>query len=401
MQTDWHRYNLEQPVAALVDKGVVKISRSPAGILIAPGHHVGEMRVSGAVLRVAPKFPALLRAMENLATRARVRITRHFDPLSVFELGDQSDPAGMFVRALAECVGEGVPWTYGVREEVTSFPRGKLDCSATAIKLASRGIFHKVVVRVPVRQQSLDFVRLVRTAHRCLSVSAGARPDWLSDAETLLAAFDWADQFHSLEQAVLVAEELLGRGEFSQVAQQLVARCLALLRRELSVGGQIQLIPGGEAKFQDLEDLWEKCVLRLVECTPQILAGGKAEFHGLSGQLLTLFDDGGPQLDPDIVVSLQSKVLSIVDAKYKRRDSEASATSTDLYQMSAYVRRTSARVGILVHFSDESSGARYVGTTEEGAAILSVALSPKCILLDGEGALGNLLVAHKVLDRLQ
>lgn len=156
----------------------------------------------------------------------------------------------------------------------------------------------------------------------------------------------------------------------------------------------MEAVPNGVARFRDLEELWERCVLAFVAGAPEVFSGGVPVLHGLRGRGLRLLADGGPELDPDVVVAEQNtnQILGILDAKYKSRD-DAAASAGDLYQLVAYVRRTGASFGMLVQFSEEGDAGRYVGTTPEGAAVLSVSLSPRRVQAEGERALAGALHA--------
>jgi 5-methylcytosine-specific restriction endonuclease McrBC regulatory subunit McrC len=259
---------------------------------------------------------------------------------------DEQDPAGAFARALVDCLHAGVTWFYRTHTGPTSFPRGRLQFSETVRLMASRGIRHRVITTIPVRAQQTDLVRVVRAASACVAEIPSATPKIKAEVEALLVALDPAVPFQSIADAISTAE-LVRASMFADghlAAMHLTDCSIALLRRQYEVGGRMQPIAGGFAHFKNLEELWERCVLRLIECCPIIQRQAAVGFHGLSGSGLRLFDDGGPELDPDIATFQSGSVAAIVDAKYKRIDAEAPAAASDLYQLTAYVRRTAAAI---------------------------------------------------------
>ena len=390
----WRAASLEEPMRVLAGRGVVRLTRTVAGVLVTPGHYVGEMILPLARVRVQPKSPGLLDAMERLALRARAKAAWHFQAESRLVVGDDQDPAGGFLRALVGCVGEGIPWRYDVRTAATSFPRGRIQFGKTVRQLASRGVRHRVVASMPIRRQEGDFVRVVRTAIGCLPGTPGASRKLLAEVDLLAETLDRTSPFPSLELALEEARTVLDSVDpiASPAASELARRSVEIIAREYATAGSVEHVPGGVTRFQDLEDLWERCTHHLVGRWLETSgAPGSAELHGLRGLGIRLFEDGGPELDPDIVVRDGQQIASVFDAKYKALDWRESGSAADLYQLTAYVRRLSAKAGALVHFAYEREQAVHVGTTPEGALVIAVSLSPELLLSEGENALARLL----------
>jgi hypothetical protein len=186
-------------------------------------------------------------------------------------------------------------------------------------------------------------------------------------------------------------------------ALELTTRSVELISQEYAGTGIVEHVPGGIARFQDLEDLWELCTHHLVESwlrrsgTP-----GAAALHALRASGIRLFEDGGPELDPDIVVKDGQRITAVFDAKYKALDWGSSGSAADLYQITAYVRRLSARAGILVYFAYEREQAMLVGTTSKGAQVACASISPELLLAEGGNALVRLFNdSPSVGERLQ
>lgn len=398
--SEWLDRNLELPLRTLAIAGVVKLTRTSAGVMVTPSNHVGEMRVPGARLTVEAKSPELLSAMELVVTLPRARAAKHFDPKWLADRGSDSDPAGAFVRALLGAITDGLPWSYGAVTESTSFPRGRLNAGETIRQLLSRGVRHRVVVTKPVRLQEARLVRVVRAAHACLASSAGCTPALLAEVETLLAAFDVNITNGTTAEGLAEAVALLMTPppNYGNSTIELIRRCHDLLSQDHLLGYQVIPIPNGIARFRNLEELWERCVERLADdlatgSTPDL----DTRLHALRSSPPRLFIDGGPTLDPDIVVFCGETITGIFDAKYKPLESGNEADAGDVYQITAYVRRTASRIGMLVHFADAGAGATRIGATPEGADVVIATITSDILRLQGEHALTHVLGLHPAL----
>lgn len=396
LSADWTAYDLELPMRSLAEKSVIKLVRTPTGVLLFPERFVGEMRIMGATLVIEPKSPTLLSAMQALALRATSKQARHFDP-KIIPSTDQKSPAAAFVLSLVRALEIGIPWVYWTISKATSYPRGKIDFVKSIAHFGARGIRHRVIVAVHERIQEGELVRLVRTAYGCLQSAPDASTKLLGDAGILIAAFDPASPFDDLHQAATIARSLLARKPaFAKEIQQLIVCCLDLIEQQYAMAGAMQAVPGGVARFQNLERLWELCILRLVECCPLLSADTDVLDHGLSKSEVRLFPDGGPTIDPDIVLKSNGNVSAVIDAKYKMLAADDSSAS-DLYQLAGYVGSASARLGVLVAFTEDEEDAVLVGTTEDGVPIISASVSPLLLFSEGEHALAKLFIRSDTL----
>lgn len=392
---EWVALQLETPMRHLASKGVVRLTRTKVGVLVTPGNYVGEMRTQGAILVIKPKSSELLRAMDSIAIKSKSVEAKNYERDFGSADGGDVDPPGEFLRALLACVKEGIPWSYYTKTDATSFPRGRIEFGRTIRDVASRGIRHRVIATSPVRIQKVQFVRVVRAAADCLLETDGTASQVLANINSLLVTLDSVEPFADLNQAIAAAEALVTHIDqgFGHAASQLAVLSWKLLKREYESSGNVWPLPGSIARFRSLENLWERCVLRLVELCPSIVKDSEASFHGLSGSGQRLFTDGGPELDPDIVVQGAVGIQAVIDAKYKRLEEDRSVAASDLYQLACYVRSTSARLGLLVHFAEENAHLSSVGTTQEGVPVLSASISPHLLLTSGEHALERLFQA--------
>ena len=125
---------------------------------------------------------------------------------------------------------------------------------------------------------------------------------------------------------------------------------------------------------------------------------GEPILHGLRSSGISLFEDGGPRIDPDIIVQNAASITAVFDAKYKSLDPGSSGTAADLYQLTSYVRRLSAKLGALVYFSDGPATVSVSGTTPEGAPILVISISADLLLSEETNALTRLLSHSPTLN---
>lgn len=390
----WRSHSLDQPMKALASKNVIRIARSNAGFVVTPGNYVGELVLPSARVRIEPKSPSVLAAMDKLALLAKERHLQHLRSDDDADGSKKGDPASEFRDALVDCVYEGIPWQYAKATEPTSFPRGRIEFGRTVRQLATKGIRHRVIVTRPVHRQHEQFVRVVQSVISVLPNIAGATSKTLREVHTLSQAFDTAEPFGSSDEAIEAAYVLLQSFsvEPSRSAARLIDCCIRILEREHLFAGWVAHVPNGIARFRNIEELWERCVQVLVDVWLRDLGvRADAHLHGLRGREVRLFDDGGPVLDPDVVIEATGTIIAAVDAKYKLLNLMSSGASTDLYQLTCYVRSLSASLGILVHLAERDEYAKVVGTTSEGSPIVIVTISDKLLLQERAGALSSLL----------
>jgi hypothetical protein len=385
----WQTLGLEAALQALDQRGIVRLQRSSAGVLITPANFVGELRLPRAVIRISPKSPKTLAAMEALALKGREKRIRNRQSRQDHSGEAETNPAAAFVAALNGCIHDGIPWRYARQHCLTSFPRGTLDVSATIRLASARGITHKVAVSKPVQVHRSDVQAVVQAASACLPLAPGATPRLLAEAETLMSAFGPSASVPAIKEAIRIAQHLLmNPADLRQSVCDLLEASLDLLLEEFEKAADVWEEQGAVARFRNLEELWERVVAVLVEHAPVLSKGCPVVLHGLAASGVTLFENGGPALDPDVTVGSE-RVIAIIDAKYKR--SEGAAAAADLYQLYAYVRRTKARLGLLVHYAEDLDAFALVGTTDEGVPVLSAAVSAGTLLRDGQLALRVIL----------
>ena len=388
LATDWHALRLEETVGELARAGIIKIERTRAAILLFPLQFVGEMRSDNVYFRIKPKNDALYNAIISLAIQYR---GRNSPESRRSDHGDNFQKlAENFVRALNGCVNEGVPWSYERIEERTSRPRGKPVFSKTIEQFVARGVTHRIVAERQERRQLHDVINVVWTAYLCLPNVPGVTAPTLAQAARLIEVLD-SPAVLDAREAIEAGTRLIDAGLLSSSASELIATAVALLKNEDRSGMSSILIPSANARFINMERVWETAVACLIESS-SIFKGGQVELHGLADGNLRLFSNGGPKLDPDVIVAGSSgRIIVVADAKYKIIDgSEVSAIASDAYQITCYAERIGVDFGILIYLGARD-GVSLLGESKSGARIFVVRISAERLCADGRQSLTNLL----------
>lgn len=388
----WRALRLEETVGTLARHGIIRLERTDAAILLFPAHYIGEMRAANVRLTVRPKDRDFYEAVLRLSLAFDAKRATHFENEVDKEAGDNL--ALRFIRALSTSLEEGVPWQYEQDVEATSHPRGKLHFGRTVSKFLSRGLVHKIFAERYERRQDQSFVGVVRTAYRCLPNTPGAEPSLLQRAAILIEAMD-APSGLSVRSAIDAAKIILTeRGHFSDKALDLVRASLSLLEQSENSGHALLAIPSGFASFVNLEQTWERVVARLLELA-DLPIGSNASLHALADKQIRLFTSGGPVINPDVVVfDGVGEIKIVADAKYKVLSRvEHSGQASDVYQLTCYVDRTRARVGMLVYVGDTDSISE-LGETPQGGRIFAVRISPERLISHGDQALKEIVSSH-------
>lgn len=386
---DWLRLQMEHSIGALHRRGILRVERTTAAIMLFPSTFVGELRAPGLTLTIRAKDELFYKAMLGLAENFDARTAQHHEARSNTAVGD--DLASPYVRALSACVEEGLPWQYERQVEATSRPRGKPQFTQTISSFLSRGVFHKIVAAHHDRQQLHSFASVVWAAYRCLPNAPGLTNGLAQRAARLVEAID-NDRELDVAEALWIGAELLEEETISNAGRRLLTASLLLLDRTERSGTSLISIPAGKAQFVNLERIWERAVASLLRTW--VSDNENVALHGLSADNIHLFGERGPVIDPDVVVFDKGRSATIVaDAKYKiLAPTEARGLSTDIYQLTCYIERIRPPVGVLVYVGTTDSVTQ-LGLTVSGLRVLVVRVSPGRLLSDGDQALSHLLNA--------
>jgi hypothetical protein len=372
----WRHLKMEDIVAPLSRHGILRVERTTAAILLFPSHFVGELRAPGLRLTIQAKDQPFFEAVLKLAVESSERKTHHQELKT--SAGEGEDLATPYVRALENCVDEGLPWQYMHSAEATSRPKGRPNFAKTISEFVSRGIQHRIVA-----------------AYLCLPEVYGATQALISRAAILIDALEVYQELSipaALEGgAALLAEEHL----LSKSARALLDASMRVLEGVGRVGTALMTVPSGVARFVNVERVWEQAVAGLVRTA---FPDSSVALHGLASAGFRLFGHRGPTIDPDVVgFSEDGSISLIADAKYKvLGENDLQGISTDVYQLTCYVERTQATIGVLIYVGT-SDGVVELGRTQMGCRILVVRISASRLISDRQEALSILLGATPVV----
>jgi hypothetical protein len=138
-------------------------------------------------------------------------------------------------------------------------------------------------------------------------------------------------------------------------------------------------------RFYDVDLLWEYAVAGLLRPQAEVL-GLNVIVHPWRGTKTTLFESGGPDLDPDIFVSDVSRPVLVADAKNKI---VTRPLANDVYQLVCYARRAGATRAALAYLTDGESWTESMG--DDGLAITAIGVSTEHLEVEAI-ALGEHLV---------
>lgn len=134
----------------------------------------------------------------------------------------------------------------------------------------------------------------------------------------------------------------------------------------------------GFGYFLDLSEVWEGYLYKLMSKNLQ----GFRVVNGNFASKNYLFNDNKRELRPDFFIYKDSKLVAVLDAKYKDYSSlgktscDAGAISReDLYQMSAYMYRFNAPLGIFLSPNTDDVAMEQIAGKDSNMAILGINLS--------------------------
>jgi len=366
---DWLSAECELDAKKLVKYGVLKITTSGDHILVEPKTLVGTYFSSKLIVEVKPKIEYISGALLTMLGQWRKYVPSRPEDKDGTSKQDVS-AWRTFEILLTNFRREGLPWIYTSVIHDTSAPRGRILFQDTVTKLHSRGIAHRVISKTQVREYVADIAPSLSTVCRKLERIEPSTKELSRRVRTLINSIGEDDKILSEVEA---SERLSALLNFES---RPALKEIAFFGSEL-LGGKdeyrvSETIGSGVAEFVDMEKLWEHAVQMLIEMKLQS-SHISVIMHPLRGSTTRLFDDGGPKLDPDIIVQEKKKILAIIDAKYS---SASSPSANDVYQMTCYCARLEAKVGLIAYVSNSDiSRISKIGTLENGMPIFACYLS--------------------------
>ncbi|MFL9895632.1 5-methylcytosine restriction system specificity protein McrC [Paraburkholderia sp. RL17-381-BIF-C] len=366
---DWMSAGCADDATALARLGVLKVTRSDAYVLLEPKTLVGVFDSPRLLLEVLPKAPVLSAGLLQRLNHWRKSIDVD-DPSKVGVFSDSVSLWKSFELLLTNLHSEGLPWSYARKTDISSAPRGRVLFRETLTRLAARGINHQLVANIQVRDHFNCFAPALDTVRRRLVLLENAPPEVRSRVVrliSLIADISVPVSEDEARSAFKMMAELEGRPSLDA----LLRFCLQILDGDRYYRHS-QRVGSGIAEFVDLEKLWENAIqMLLMQHSGSV--DDRVLLHPLRRAAITLFEDGGPEIDPDIVSYRGSFQHAIVDAKYSIATSPSAA---DVYQMTAYLSRLKCQVGLLAYVAQRSETEMHlVGTLGDGRKLFACYLT--------------------------
>ena len=360
-EEEWSSLEQDEGWTTFSDLKIVGVQASGAYRLLIPRQFVGTFRAQSWAISVDARHPAFFRELCAFVSRWPSKAVRARDKVRDASTTTPLSAEDAFLPACETAVQSGLPFLYSKHLVTTAHPRGRIHFRYTIRQLQSHGVRHKVVCEQTVRREDARLVRVIGTTKSVLrdrflhGSPQRARLDLLDDIVETKAL--------RLDEAVGVADELETEYSDWPEIRSLMSICRSVLSGDNEVWDVQQELVFGECRFCNMDRLWEVGVLRALE-QPADARGLRAESHPYRRAGVFLFEDGGPEIDPDVVVFDKSRPVAVIDAKYSVA---GQPSADDVYQIACYSSRLGSKLAVLVYLA-EPGGAWFtnVGTTAEG-----------------------------------
>jgi len=204
--------------------------------------------------------------------------------------------------------------------------------------------------------------------------------------------FEGGGEVLDVTQAIAVTEVLAAQYADRAELGRLLAVVSIILQDEHVVWDEELAISGGVARFCNMDRLWEKAVWTAFTQATSRDPDFRAELHPLSNMRVTLFENGGPEIDPDAILYYKGQPKLVVDAKYTMA---TQPSADDIYQILCYSRRVGATRGILLYLTKGEPWSHSVGSGGDGYEVLAAGVPTQ------SPAAGLVTVIAWVLGQLQ
>ena len=343
-ESDW-----ADALSVLDAQKVINVHAKTDYVLIYPNQYVGTARCGGRRLRIAAKYPELL---AELRRNFRLQRTVHlvgYNPAG--ESRETRDDVVRFLMAAANVIDKGIPFDYQKRRYEGASLSGALNISETIRKYASRGMHHRAVTDKSVKTADASTLNVVWRVAELLDDERALAPEEAARLDVLLTAIGHNTQELSRAEALAQAEALFSRFEDRAEMRELAIACVNLLAPSQSQADVEAVTDSVSYVFTDVDALWERAVHQALQ-TVVARYGWHARLHPLRGVTSRLFDDGGPDIDPDVLVyDGSAKVVMVVDAK---DFAQTAAEPSGVYQVVAYTRSLMSGDGVLIYLSSKA-----------------------------------------------
>lgn len=309
----------------------------------------------GSTLRILPKIGNVnFFRLLFLAEGNQKELNREYQEFVAYSLTEEASIEQIAARQLLQTISEILRRSPMVARRSaivsSSFSRGKLLPVATALKMAQKNSFPVV---------SSTKIRSVNTPeNRILTEACRRAYSMISSVDQVIHKTThsrWLDRFprsNAIEVDLEKIERKFAKNGYGG-PRGYYQKALMLARIVLGTHGfsnsadQSHVL--GDAILINTADIFEKYLRRIIQYTHE--ANGYIVTKGDVGSE-SLYTDGSFSLEPDILIEKNGKVVLVADAKYK------SPTGPDHYQMYVYLKRYSAKCGVLICPNFDSSEVR-------------------------------------------
>jgi hypothetical protein len=371
-QARWALADLEPLTRELTRHGILSHATAEGVHVLYSTRFVGSVTTERCRLEVTPKYPFAFKQM-----RMHLRNTRHRENLPSTTVGGamrgSDDIPAHFVRLLAVCVDSGLPVGYTRRTIRTTHPRGRLKIHAS-IREWTKGAPYRVVCEQPHLDVDADFRTLVTTVAALVQNNEELATADLSLLDTCIQCV--GDQRPvDAKTALSAGRAFLTKNSASPESYRTVEVGMSLLDETLPTPTVDVSVQAGVARFLRTDRLWEQTV---VSCLRDFYAHSQVRFHPLSGAGITLLSEGGPEIDPDVIIYQDNAPLAVCDAKWK---GVTSSEAPDVYQVMAYAEKVQAPHAVLVYIDDSDRGwCRCLGKAISGVTIWELGAPPSRVV---------------------
>ena len=363
---DLHRDETLKSLLRLQDNKIITINISNDIAIISPGAFVGNYRDRNIKLTITPKAKAATKALLDAASNA-TRTLKEETPDST----GKSAPLftlDIFLSHLRKLFTAGIPWSYGKKEVETSSPRGKLLITQTIKRFYSKGIKFKAVCEQSKRVPTSPSLRQIASTALNVAIEArGYDPQTLSKIRLLIEGLPGESTAIPIREALRLCRELPkvpGNESFNDFV---LFMKLILTKNEDYIFSQ--RVGAGVAEFINMERVWERVTQRILAYKDN---SGVIEsvIHPLRKKQCSLFDAGGPIIDPDVIVYKSGRALITADAKYKEVQRYL---ANDVYQLDSYCNNLKTEFGFLIYISKEGgTHIEHIGKNESKSSLYAI-----------------------------
>jgi len=325
---------------------VLRVQQHETYVLVYPNQYAGNARCPAGRLRVEARFPDLhaeLRRMFPLRSRL-VGLPGHAAGADRI-LG--SDAVAAFLSRLAEVVSVGIPFSY-VRKIVSSATlSGSLDIARTIREFDSIGIHHLAVVRQARKLRSTALASVIYAVVELLEADGWLSVEEAAFADLLIAVLPDRSIWMTRSEALDAVDDLTNAQRDRPDVLALCSSAADILSDALSAEDLDYASDKVSFSFSDSDALWERAIhVCLNEAASH--AGWRALLHPLRGRSTPLYPDGGPDIDPDVILYADETPRLVVDAKdYAVLGPDASG----VYQIDSYARHLLVPRGALIYLT--------------------------------------------------